>query len=95
MFEKELKDYLKAKDILRTKIINWLDTINDRFVDEDCCVCIEIPDYEHNEYIIEEIKDGKMITSDGDELDYRDYDVEVLLDLQGEILNYYSDVNYR
>lgn len=92
MFEKELKDYLKAKDILRTKIINWLDTINDKFIDEDCCVCVEIEGFE---YIIEEIKDGKMITSDGDELDYRDYDVEVLLDLQGEILNYYSDVNYR
>jgi len=92
MFEKELKDYLKAKDILRTKIINWLDTINDKFIDEDCCVCIEIEGFE---YIIEEIKDGKMITSDGDELDYRDYDIEVLLDLQGETLNYYSDVNYR
>lgn len=92
MFEKELKDYLKAKDILRTKIINWLDTINDKFIDEDYCVCVEIEGFE---YIIEEIKDGKMITSDGDELDYRDYDVEVLLDLQGEILNYYSDVNYR
>ena len=92
MFEKELKDYLKAKDTLRTKIINWLDTINDEFIDEDCCVCMVI---EGDEYIIEEIKDGKMKTHEGDELDYRDYDVEVLLDLQGEILNYYSDVNYR
>lgn len=92
MFEKELKDYLKAKDILRTKIINWLDTVNDNFVDEDCCVCINIEGYE---YTIEHIKDGKMITNDGYELDYRDYDVEVLLDLQSEILNYYSDVNYR
>lgn len=83
-FTKELNAFYKAKSDLRTKIINYLDSL-----DEDIAICVTLDNGE--ELVFVKISNQVLEQEDGFECDYRYFATEELIEVLEEILKYHEE----
>lgn len=82
-FTKELNAFYKAKAELKTKIINYLDSL-----DEDIDICITL-DCEETFFI--KISGQQLESKIGFKADYRGFTTEELIDVLEEIVKYHDE----
>lgn len=82
-FTKELNDFYSAKSKLRTKIIEYLDNLN-----EEIEICVNI---DSEELVFVKISNQVLEQEDGFECDYRYLPTEELIEILEEIIKYHQE----